>query len=602
MTLDYGIIGNCRTAALIKKNGSMGWCCFPHFDSQSVFAKIIDEEKGGSFEIQPIGKYKISQKYISSTNVLETAYYNGHHSFKIIDFFKRYKYKDKIIKDNKIYRLIKVTKGKPKARIIYNPKLNYAKGRTTLRLHDKHISASNKHHELRLYSNMTLKSILKKKVLDLQNNTYFIITFDEDNREYSARIVNRRLNKTVKYWKTFIQRLTIPKFYKKNVVRSALTLKLLTYEDTGAVVAAATTSIPEIIGGQRNYDYRYCWLRDSSFTINALTRMCSFGASIDYMKFLRSIALGSSISKKDGIFDMQIMYSINGGKKLTEKVMKHLSGYENSRPVRIGNSAYKQKQLDVAGEVIDTIHEFYVHYSYVEHLDDSVWHLVVNLVNYVIGEWKKKDNGIWEFRAKREHFTFSKLMAWVALDKAIEISKFHKREQNLEQWNTVRDEIRKDIEDNAWSEEKQAFTMFYGGKDLDASVLLMPYYGFIKATHQRMKKTILAAEKELSKEGLVMRYTMEDDFGKPSNAFTICTFWFIDALYMAGYKNKAKNIFRNVLRYSNHLGLFSEDIDLKTKQLTGNFPQAYTHIALINTAALLSEKGLKRPVCQPFLK
>lgn len=600
MTLDYGIIGNCRTAALIKKDGSIDWCCFPRFDSPSVFAKILDNKIGGSFEIRPIGNYKIKQHYIENTNILETIFLNKVSKFKIIDYFLRYREKGKIIKDGSIYRIVKVIRGNPKVKIVYNPKLDYARGKTISEIKNNTIIASNKNRTLYLCSNINHNDILYNKTIELKNNNYFVVSFDESQR-YSFRVIDVGFKKTMAYWHDFVNKSTWPRQYRNSVIRSALALKLLTYDESGAVVAAATTSIPEIVGEERNWDYRYCWLRDSSFTINALTRICHFDEALDYMKYLKRVALTCDISRKNCDLDMQIMYRVNGGKKLKEEILKHLSGYKNSKPVRIGNAAYKQKQIDVAGEVIDTIHEFYVYYGYIEKIDDEMWQLIVHLTNYVINEWKNKDRGIWEFRTIKEHFTFSKLLAWTALDRSIKVAKFFKKNVDITKWESVKGEIKQSILKNAWNEKKKAFTMFYGSDDLDASILLMPYYGFIDAKDDKMKKTIGAIEKELVHESLVLRYKRKDDFGKQKNAFLICTFWLIDALYMVGYKKKAKKLFNDVLRHCNHLGLYSEDINIKTKELTGNFPQAYTHIALINTAILLDGKGIRRPTCKPHL-
>lgn len=601
MALDYGIIGNCRTAALVKKNGSIEWCCFPRFDSPSVFAKILDRKKGGSFEIIPVGKYTIRQQYVKNTNVLETTFYNAKHKFIIIDFFSRYRENGKIIKENKLYRLIKVMNGSPKVKIIYNPQLDYARGSTSLKIQNDKIIAKNKKHFLCLCSNIGLDNISNNKVIELKNNDYFIVCFGGSKERHSNNILNEHLRKTIEYWRDFVSKATYPKLYKDIVIRSSLALKLLTYDDSGAVIAAATTSIPEIPGTERNWDYRYCWLRDSSFTISALTRICHFDEAADYMKYIKRVALSCNISKKKCNLDLQAVYGINGEKTLAEKLLNHLSGYRNSRPVRIGNAAYKQKQIDVVGEVIDTIHEFYVHYGYVKKIDDEMWKLVVHLADYIIDEWKNKDNSIWEFRGMKEHFTFSKLLSWAALDRAIETAKFFKKTSRIKKWEVEREKIRQSILQNGWSGKKNAFTMFYGSNYLDASVLLIPYYGFVEGKDKKMKKTIGAIEKELLYDCFVMRYKIIDDFGKPKNAFTICTFWLIDALYMAGYKNKAKKLFKNMLKYCNHLGLYSEDINVKTKELTGNFPQAYTHIALINTAVMLSGKGIRRPVCRQHL-
>lgn len=596
MSLEYGIIGNCKTAALIGRNGSINWCCFPDFDSPSVFARILDEERGGTFAIQPIGTYKISQQYIHNTNVLETTFSNPRHKFVMTDFFARYRENGSIAKDNRIYRIIRVLKGSPRIIVNFNPKMNYAQGKTIKSIKEDCIEAYDPDFDGKLFlnANISLTRIMEKNPIELKGNSYFIVSYNSPI-EVNEDDIENLLKKTIEYWHGFVRKASWPQFYKKQVIRSALALKLLTYGKTGAIIAAATTSLPEIIGKDRNWDYRYCWLRDGSFTINALTRICHFDEAQSFMNFLEKMLLmcdDSDVCK----LKMQIMYGINGETEPTERILERLSGYKDSRPVRVGNAAYKQKQIDVAGEIIDTIHEYYVEYSYEDMLPKKIWGIIEYLIAFVFENWKEKDNGIWEFRGIREHFTHSKLMCWVALDRAIKIAKHFKIEYDMS-LESLREEIKEDILTKAWNESKKAFTMYYGSDELDASVLLMPYYGFIDPKDKRMRATLEAIEKELVHDCLVLRYRMKDDFGMPRNSFSICTFWYIDALYLSGQKKKARKFFRQMLRYSNRLGLFSEDIDIETKELTGNFPQAYTHIALIYCAILLSSKGTRRLVC-----
>ncbi len=600
MTYDYGIIGNCRASALINKSGSIDWCCFPNFDSPSVFAKILDKKKGGSFEIISKEKYQIKQEYLRNTNILVTHFHNSKSHFQIIDFFTRHKLpgKDLAEKDNRIYRLIKVLKGTPKVKIIFNPKLDYARGKTSLKLSHNSIVAKNKSKTLHLHSSLNMADIFKGREIELKSNNYIILSFNEECKIHNLDLVSSELQKTTDYWRNWVNNSTWPKFYRSMVVRSSLALKLLTYDNTGAVIAAPTTSLPEELGKGRNWDYRYCWLRDSSFTIDALTRICHFDAANRYMKFLKKVTLKWGKNRKKCDLTLQTVYKLNGERKIDEKILKHLSGYKNSKPVRIGNSAYKQKQIDAAGEVINTIHEFYVHYRYSKKLDEEIWHLVVHLVNYVMRNWKQKDHGIWEFRKIKRNYTFSKLLAWVALAKAEEIAVFFKKNIDLVKWREVKEEIKQSILEHGYSDKKQSFTMDYDSDELDASVLLMPYYDFINPKFKKMKTTIAAVEKELFHDGLVFRYKRKDETGVPKNAFLICSFWFINALYLSGQRKRAKALFRKITKYPNHLGLYSEDINIKTKELLGNFPQAYTHIALINSAVLLSGKGQKRPVCK----
>ena len=598
MNLNYGIIGNCRTAALVSRNGNIDWCCMPEFDSPSIFANLLDEANGGIFSIQPIGTYRISQQYIGNTNVLQTTFSNSRHKFVLIDFFARYREKGSIEKDNRIYRIIRVLKGKPRVIIGFHPRVNYAQGKTLKSIKDNHIEAHDPDFEGKvcLNTNISLKNVMESNPIELNGNSYFAVGYNSPS-EIDENAIEGLLEKTIEYWNLFVRKGSWPRFYRKEAVRSALALKLLTYDKTGAIVAAATTSLPEIIGKERNWDYRYCWLRDGSFTINALTRICHFDEAQRFMDFLEKVLLQCG---EDGMYRlrMQIMYGINGETELTERILGNLGGYKGSRPVRIGNAAHKQKQIDVAGEVIDTIHEYYVEYSYENTLPKKIWSIIERLADFVFENWEEKDNGIWEFRGIKEHFTHSKLMCWVALDRAIKIAEHFKFGYDGS-WRDLRERIRNDILEKAWSESKKAFAMHYGSDELDASVLLMPYYDFIEPKDKRMLQTLDAIEKELIDGCLVLRYRMRDDFGKPKNSFSICTFWYIDALYRAGRRRKARKFFQQMLRYSNNLGLFSEDIDIDTKELTGNFPQAYTHIALMYCAILLSGKGARRLVCSP---
>jgi GH15 family glucan-1,4-alpha-glucosidase len=583
--MDYGIIGNCKSAALISKDGSINWCCLPRFDSPSVFAKILDNKKGGSFSIRPVGRYTVRQKYIKDTNVLETTFNQGKNSFRILDFFPRYSRGKKEEKENKVYRIIKLLKGKPRIRIIFDPRLDYSRGRTRLAIIDGSIVARTGKKSLFLHSNLEASAILHQKSIVIDHDIFFIIhTDDVKEKKYNLRTAKKMLEKTTAYWKEFVREGKWPNEFRDEVVRSALVLKLLTYDESGAIVAAATTSIPEEIGTEKNWDYRYCWLRDGSFTISALTRIGHYHEAEAFMEYMRE----NVFDKVTGL-KMQVLYGVEGERKLNEKLLYHLSGYKNSLPVRIGNAAYKQKQIDIAGEIIDAIHRFYVYHHYIDNIDEETWKLVCHLVDYITSEWELKDHGIWELRNRRQHFTHSKVLCWAAIDKAIFMAKHFGEKASIREWKQIRDRIKEDIMQKAYDKKKKTFTMFYGGKELDAALLLMPYYHFIDARDERMISTIKAIEEELGDNELLIRFNYKEDIGYIKTAFLICSFWLVNALYSSGQKRKAKRYFRRLLKYSNHLGLFSECIDPKTKELLGNFPQAYTHIELINNAILLSK-------------
>ena len=580
--LNYGIIGNCKSSALINEDSSIDWSCLPQFDSPSVFGKILDDEKGGAFRIECDDSYEITQKYLNKTAILLTRFDNGIDAFQLLDFMPRYQ------KDNGVYyappeitRLVKLIKGNPTFKVLYDPQLEYAQGQTQNYVKDDFIISvvdDERYDTLTLYTDLNKTSVLKGDEIKLDQDHFFKISYNEKIKPFSIEDVKFEFEKTKVYWLNWCFKTpTFDNEYNEKILRSAITLKLLTFEKTGAVLAAATTSLPETIGEVRNWDYRFCWIRDASMVIKVITKLGHLKIVKKFIDFIIDL-----IPDKDE--KLQIMYGINGEKMLTEKTLDHLSGYQGSKPVRIGNAAFIQKQNDIYGILMDAIH-FQIE-KYVDQTDrhEELWSIVKSIVWVVEHNWKKADKGIWEFRKEDRHFTFSKLLCWVAVDRAIKISKIIQSGKSANKWEVLRSEIYDDIFENAWNEEVQAFTQSYGTKHLDASVLLMEPYGFIAAKDPKYVKTVKAIEKELSHEGLLFRYKNDDDFGTPSSSFTVCTFWFINSLYKIGEEEKSKEMFDQLLSYSNHLGLFSEDIDFKSKRLLGNFPQAYSHLALIDTA------------------
>jgi alpha,alpha-trehalase len=584
--LDYGIIGNCQSAALISKTGSIDWCCLPKFDSPSVFAKLLDETKGGTFEINVDSSYQLSQKYIYKTNILVTEFNNGTDAFEVIDFMPRY------IKDNdiqqspaEIVRYIKLLSGNPKFKVNFKPKLGYAKELVKTRDKGEYIKSSTttgEYDSVYLYSSFSHEAILEKKEIHLQKNEFFLFSYYEKLMLQDVERQYLKMQRTRVYWLDWAEKTTTYKLYNDEILRSALTLKMLTYERTGAVLAAATTSLPETIGEVRNWDYRFCWIRDASMVVKVVSGLGHKKIVEKYLEFIVKI-----VPKKNE--KMQIMYGIDGQKKLTEEFLEHLDGYMGSKPVRIGNAAYHQKQNDIYGILMDVLYQQYLQFNNSLFYREELWTIVKATMVIVKENWKKADKGIWEFRTEERHFTFSKLLCWVAIDRGVKIAELLNLKEKVSKWQTLRDEIAEDIHLNAWYEEKQAYTQSYGSPHLDASTLLMESYGFIDAMDPRYVSTVLATEKELCKDGLMYRYINNDDFGLPSSSFTICSFWFINSLFKIGKKKEAKRLFDQILSYSNHLGLFSEDIDFETKRLLGNFPQAYSHLALIETAINFSE-------------
>jgi len=367
---------------------------------------------------------------------------------------------------------------------------------------------------------------------------------------------------------------------------------MMSFHSSGAMLAALTTSIPETIGEVRNWDYRFCWLRDASMSIETLLRMGHYNAARRFLYYIKGI-----LKSKDDSF--QIMYGIRGERELIEIELSHLSGYENSKPVRIGNAAHSQRQNDVFGYLLNVIIHYYEFFpGSLDEIED-IWEIVRNISRTVSTHWEKPDRGIWEIRKKEKHFVFSKVMSWVAMDRAAKIAVMLNKPYYAETWRSIAEDIKEEVFRNGWDEDLQTFTQTYGIPDLDASLLLMAEYGFIDANDPRYVKTVIAVKNSLFYNGLVYRYKNNDDFGKPSSSFTICTFWLIQALYRIGMKDEAQTLFESMLSCGNHVGLYSEDIDFTTRRLLGNFPQAYSHLALINTAILFSEEKFVSKFIKP---
>ena len=577
--LNYGIIGNSASGALISKDGSIDWLCLPHFASPSVFAKILDSN-AGSLGIGMQEDVSIKQSYIESTNILKTHFETSEWAFEILDFMPRYqKVTGSYYYPPELTRIIKPLKGTPEFVIRYNPRLEYSKDATITHNKGTYLISVLENEEqydaLYLYANIPFDSIINSEKITLNSTAFITISYNEKLDQTDLEKAWYDFDLTKAYWLNWVQRTKEFSYYNEEIKRSALTLKLLSYDKTGAIIAALTTSLPETIGEVRNWDYRFCWIRDSSMVIKVLSQL---GHRKIVRRFIDYII--DLIPEKDE--KLQIMYGIHNEQILTEETLDHLSGYHDSKPVRIGNDAYHQKQNDIYGILMDAIYVELKQFSNDFERKEELWEVVKNIIWIVSHNWEKPDKGIWEFRGEDKHFTFSKVLCWVALDRAIKIAELLKKSKP--KWYKVRDQIKEQIEEKAWNDKVNAYTQYYGSTALDASVLLMEQYGFIDPNDSRFVATVKSTERELLKDGLMYRYKNEDDFGEPSSSFTICTFWFIRSLIKIGEVEQAKKHFEKLLTYSNHLGLFSEDIDFKTKRLLGNFPQAYSHLALIDTA------------------
>ena len=585
--LDYGVVGNCKTAALISKEGSIDWLCFPVFDSPSVFSKLLDKDKGGSFSFIVSDSYRITQNYFKETNILCTRFASDEGVFEVLDFMPRYKTRgDEYYIPSEIYRYIRLIDGKPRFRINYTPVMNYARDSV---IHKKFayfirtFSLVDGNDNIYLYSSIDFDTILNQEEIILEQDQYMLLSYSQKLANIDINRAYLEYQRTKIYWLNWNNRSRKFIEYNDYICRSLLALKLMCYESSGAIMAALTTSIPETIGEVRNWDYRFCWIRDASMSIETLIELGHHSTAKQYMSFVKDILKSKSDS-------LQIMYGIDGSRTLKEEMLPHLAGYENSQPVRIGNAAYFQKQNDTFGYLMDVIHSYYFRFPGTLGELEEMWEVVKSIIRTVYIVWRNPDQSIWEFRNIEKHFVFSKVMCWVALDRAIEIAKLLNQTDYVSAWQKEAMAIKEDVMQNGWNDQIQSFTQAYDNTHMDSSLLLMEQYDFIDANDDRYIKTVKRIKEELYHNGLMYRYKVDDDFGLPSSAFTICTFWLTRALFMIGEKGEARKIFDQLLEYSNHLGLFSEDLDFETKRMLGNFPQAYSHLALIDTALLFSEE------------
>lgn len=582
---NYGIVGNCTSAALISDEGSIDWMCLPFFDSASIFAKLLDEKKGGSFRIKAVGVKKITQSYVSHTPILKTRYETRYGCFEVRDYMPRFRMGDgSYYCPSEIHRDILVVSGSPRIRVELDPKPNYAASEAKHKKTKKYlkiVTSKAPYNSFYLYSDLDYDKLKEGRSIRLRGKSYMVLAYHEKLKDIHSERVFLEYEKTKTYWLDWVLSKNLPEQYREHVIRSLITLKLLMFQRTGAVVAAPTTSLPEIIGGRRNWDYRYCWVRDAAMIIDLYIRMGDMTSANRFVQFI----VNRMLLKEDRI---AVMYGINGEKILEERTLDHLDGYESSRPVRVGNAAYIQEQNDVYGELVETIYTYFSHAGHEDiNLNEEIWTAVRSMVRKVFSVWDKPDAGIWERRDVKRHYVHSKLMCWVALDRAAKMAESISKPEYTRQWNTAAEKIKEDILKNGWSKKLKSFTMSYGSESFDAANLLMLHYGFLPADDAKMVSTVEASYEHLVKKGSVFRYIDEDDFGKPENSFVVCTFWMVNALYLIGEKAKAKRLFDNVLSKCNYLGLLAEDVEVESGRLTGNFPQGYSHLALIQTILLL---------------
>ena len=601
---DYAIIGDLHTAALVGKNGSIDWCCLPRFDSPSVFGALLDADKGGFFRISPkdLEGVKCQQLYLPETNILLTRFLSVNGVAEITEFMP--------IKEvgtdehhHQIIRSISVVQGSLQFTLTCRPSFNYARD-------DHHVEVSqhgalfkSKEFKLCLISPVPLETeghggVQATFSLHTGQAAHFLLESTNADKDHlqkplSENQYQRAFHDTLNYWRSWLSQCQYQGRWREMVQRSALVLKLLIYAPTGAIIAAPTTSLPEAVGGARNWDYRYTWVRDASFTIDSLLTLGFTQEAEAFMAWLdnrcHELKNGSAL---------QPMYGIRGEHELTEKILDHLEGYRQSHPVRIGNGAYKQQQLGIYGELMDAI-AIYNRYDAITY---DLWDNVQRLLEWLSQHWQDTDEGIWEVRGGPKNFVNSRVMCWVAFDSALRIAQRRGWPAQAEDWGNLRSQIYKQVMTEGWNEQKHSFVQYYGSDAVDASALLMMITKFTGSRELRMLSTIDRIEKELASGALVRRYNPEkaanDGLGSQEGTFGACSFWLVENLARAGRLDKARLMLEKLLSYSNHVGLYAEEIS-PTGEALGNFPQAFTHLALITACSAL-EKALNTHQGRPW--
>ena len=583
---DYGIVGDLHTVALCGINGSIDWFCFPHFDSPSIFAALLDDHKGGRFQIAPADPAAThKQLYLPDTNVLITRFLSADGVGEMTDFMPVDTRSHESAFRHRLVRSIQVVRGTMRFRIACRPRFDYARAPHTAAAVKDGVVFRSPGLALQLRSCVPLRiedgDVVGEVTLRAGERHFFVLErlhegetehWREPEQEYAEAFAQ-----TVAYWRAWLSQSDYRGRWREMVNRSALVLKLLTYAPTGAIVAAPTTSLPEAIGGGRNWDYRYTWIRDASFTVYALLRI---GFTSEAKQFIEWLEARCEELEPDG--SLQIMYGIDGRHDLREEILDHLEGYRGAGPIRIGNAAANQLQLDIYGELIDAL---YLYNKYGEPLSYDLWNNVRRLLSWLAGHWRHPDEGIWEVRGGRSHLTFSKMMCWVAFERAIRMAERRGLPWDTT-WRRERDTIYDEVMREGWNRHRRAFTQSYDSPYLDASLLLMPLVKFIGPTDPRMTSTVDRVLEELVSDSLVYRYNPHltpDGLEGDEGTFSMCTFWLVECLTRAGRLDEARLIFEKMLTYANHLGLYGEQIGHSGEAL-GNFPQAFTHLGLISAA------------------
>ncbi len=596
---DHGIVGNMRSAALVCIDGAIDFFCFPAFDSPSIFASLLDQEKGGSFRIDAeMAEVRTKQLYLPDTNILITRYLSEAGVAEITDFMPITESQEKQTFTNQIIRYVRVIKGQVRFHLRCAPRFDYGRSAHSVSFEEDAVCFRPEAQDL---VSMALHATVSLGIEDQDATAEFTLqcgetasfTFGDAKRENQGalsrldqRKIDEQFHETSQFWRRWVSQSRYTGRWRETVSRSALVLKLLCSHDHGSVIAAPTFGLPEQVRRSRNWDYRYTWLRDTSFSLYAFMRL-GFTEEAQKFTFWLRDRLHDGLQRNNANGPLQVMYRADGSSDVREEDLQNFCGYQESYPVRIGNAAGLQLQLDIYGEMMDAI---YLANKYSSGISDSGWKRLVLVLDWLKENWRQEDEGIWEFRNGRKHYLHSRLMCWVAFDRSIRLSQKRSLAAPLQSWLEIRDSIREDIFKNFWNEKLNSFVQTQGSETLDASILLMPMMRFISPTDPQWLSTLAAIERELTEDSLVYRYRGgSDGIDGNEGSFTACSFWLVECLARSGQVEKARLLFDKMLGYANHLGLYSEELSSGGKHL-GNFPQALTHLALISAATFLDRR------------
>jgi GH15 family glucan-1,4-alpha-glucosidase len=581
MTHGLGIIGNCSYSALVRQ-GSIEWLCWPRPDSSFVFGPLLDRERGGAFTVEGVDAVDITQEYLENTNVLRTVFTGPSGSFELFDFAPRFQQFQRFFKPSMLVRIMRPLAGEPRARVRCSPRYEYGLVEAGSWSASNHIAYTGLPAPVRLTTNLPLTYVEDERPFLLERERHLVLTWGQPLEAGLEETAEHFLERTVDYWRRWVKGTRVPRDYQQEVIRSALALKLHQYEDTGALLAATTTSLPEHPGSGRNWDYRYCWLRDAYFTLNAFERLGHSEEMELFLEFLRNLA------EREGA--LQPAYRINGSEDAPERVIQELSGYDGDGPVRVGNQAFEHRQNDVYGEMVLAVSRMFLDTRFVGDIPPrTAISIVSRLLDQIEARLEEPDAGPWEFRGRASLHTFAVLMHWAGSRRAIEIAEALGEDALAERARSIQAGAEDLLDRQCWNADLGALTQVVGGTQLDAANLLAVHLGYLQPDDFRATSHVDAIRERLSVDGgMLRRYDGSDDFGDMQAAFTVCSFWLVEALAILDRKDEARALFEHLLGLHNGLGLYSEDILPETGEQAGNFPQTYSHVGLINAAFRLS--------------